>query len=1348
MTLRFIRYFLLCTVFLISGIIYSREVPKAKVWILNKIEIVSREKLNIEIKADKISFKFLPPGLQLQGISIKPRGALAKTISPSTVDSIEAYLNFSSLLGGRFEIGQITVDHPVTNIFIKSPDASSAPGAKKDSGDLWDQGINIPLSKVVFTNAEIRAKIQSANLLLQLRKFSFTATKNYQAAQIEVFAPDVTFKKSDVSTKFVNLGLATRVIVERNALEIAAAKITQGQSYFIARALGRGDVIKLEFPLVNGKTIAHINLNEASDLAKIFFPDKNIPDASGVFNFEMRAQQQKGKEPDVSAQIETQEARAGKFEVGNMNSTLEYKSKVIKTKEVRFENSAGKFKFQDVEAHLGDSVKVSARAVIEEIELSQFLSNIGAGSPPVHMEVSGIVPCEGTITPVMRVECAGQLNAKNFRVHNPKDKDIVALKEFSVTANLVADQESVKFPKGLITIGESKGVAQGEVSYANGFNFTYHSDSLNFADIKSLAGLKFDGAVDITGMTKGDSKAAIMDAKLASSSFWFEDFGVGDAHLGLRYEKDEITLSDIDGHFGNINYAGQAGVKLSDDEKGPEGVKGAHLAFSQLDLADLQKLFSRKVKLPFLATGLGSGDLEASGPFSLSKLSYKLKTTLKKGTVGGESFQEAHYDVHGINGHAYADNVQIKKGDGSFVLTGDVKETGDMNVEIGASNLQFADFDMVRGVASGLEGRVNFNMTMRDYILSPIISGRGHISQTTLNQQLLEDSDFDMGLSANSFKLNGQVFNQKLKTVLEYPFKENQPFKFKFDTDNWDFSTFLSVIGHAPLKRDYETDLSAHVDLESKTGGPWKSSGDVNVSRLYVRHGTSQMRNTGPIRVHFDDGEIKVAQMQLDGDNTGLTVTGGKNKKDVLNFNVNGHLDLSLLMFLTPFLRDMNGDLSISTQIGGSLFHPDLLGSAYIKRGYFKLDALPQAFEDIFIDTTFSQSRILINRLAGHLGGGNLTATGAITFKDFGNIPVELTGDLIQTTLTVPDGLSTRGDFHFGLTGNWFPYVLKGEYNISGGLYSANIGGDGGQNSLQRSVYLPNVILQKDFSPLELDINTHFRKGMVAKNILIDTEVKGDMEIKGEPSHPTLKGDIEALPGGKAFFRETPFALSDAVIKFNGLPENNATVSARGATHVRDWDITLLVSGTQKNPKIELNSSPSLPEKSIISLLALGLIDEDTNKPQTQTALPAALSSLNNSNTSQGTVQASQAGGLVLYNNPLQNELKKRFGVTVRLSQSVDDTRNIVTPQVIAEKQWTPKINTSVSRSVSDRVSQDFNIEYKLDRHFSVLGSFEQRDYDPLTVGTISTTTAATATTGSSFDNILGLNLQYQVEFK
>jgi hypothetical protein len=84
--------------------------------------------------------------------------------------------------------------------------------------------------------------------------------------------------------------------------------------------------------------------------------------------------------------------------------------------------------------------------------------------------------------------------------------------------------------------------------------------------------------------------------------------------------------------------------------------------------------------------------------------------------------------------------------------------------------------------------------------------------------------------------------------------------------------------------------------------------------------------------------------------------------------------------------------------------------------------------------------------------------------------------------------------------------------------------------------------------------------------------------------------------------------------------------------------------------------------------------------------------------------------------------------------------RNVVTPRVVAEKQWTPQITTSVSHSLGERVTSDANVQYKFNKYFSVLGTYEARDYDPLAAGT--------STPQSVSTDIFGFDFQYQVEFK
>src|SRR5262249_48442923 len=158
---------------------------------------------------------------------------------------------------------------------------------------------------------------------------------------------------------------------------------------------------------------------------------------------------------------------------------------------------------------------------------------------------------------------------------------------------------------------------------------------------------------------------------------------------------------------------------------------------------------------------------------------------------------------------------------------------------------------------------------------------------------------------------------------LVYPFVDNEPFHLSFDSRHWDFSGLLEILGGSNYKRDYETDLTAKANLTSSKGSFWDSTGTVEVEKFFVRHGTTQMQNTRPVLARFDNGQVNVEKIQIEGDNTQLSLAGTKNKNDTLNFNVNGRIDLSLLTFLTPFFKDMTGLLSVSTQIGGTLTHPE-----------------------------------------------------------------------------------------------------------------------------------------------------------------------------------------------------------------------------------------------------------------------------------------------------------------------------------------------------------------------------------------------------------------------------------------
>ncbi len=1342
--LKAFHYFLMCVFFVAIGMVWSVEYPRIKAWLLLKVDSLSQSQLDISLKASDVQFSLLPLGLQFKKIKVTPGTTAVPVLSSLQISSIGVYLDIGALLNGRLEVDEIVIDHPVSTLSF----ATSSEGAKKrHRNDIWDQLMVVPIHSIKLKDAEVHLELKDLDLKIEGDRLNLGIEKNESAAKIEILAPKLKIQSITLPDRKLEVGFMTRTILEQKAVEISALKFAFGKNYVIARGVGRGDLFKFEFPFINGRSITDVDLTETLRTLHLFYPKLVLPPVSGHLNLDINAVAERGKELRFNSLVHALAIQVDKFTIGDVDGKFEYAKGSIKSPLLSVHNSSGNVHFENISLQDTPEKRISGKIFLDQIELRQFLDNIGVKDVPLHMDITGTVPCEGTLKP-LAFNCAGGLEGKNFRIKTPKDKTIVALDEFAITSQMGIDKDHVWFPKGLLNIGSSKGEGSGAVYFKTGFSFNFHTENLDFSNITSLADLKFLGAVALDGTTSGNGKAATIDTDMSSPGFWFEDYGLGQISSHFKYEKEVISFSNIKGTNGNLNYLGDAKVRVSDGDGEKMGVQSAHLEIPRLDVGDLQNgVFGKKVSLPLSFTGQGSAVLDASGPFMLSALNYHLKSSVQHLTAAGEDFNELKFNVHGINGHAYVDDVAVKKGHGLFKWSGDVQSDGTMNVDIKGTDLRIADFEYAQS-AGNVDGNLACEIHLREYILGPRVLVHGETTQMSFNQQALADSNFEIGISPESFKLDGQFFNDKVTAHLTYPFekfarsnpKRDHPFNLKVSATNWDFSSFLGILSKSDRK-DYETSLTGKIDVQSKNGDLWNSSGEGLLSDFIVRHGNSQMKNTKSVWVHFDEGQVTVSPSHFEGDNTQFSFYGTKNKKDALNFNLNGQIDLSLLTFLTPFLRDMSGELSASTQIAGTLQKPDLLGSAFIKNGYFKLNALPQPFENINADFLFSQTHILINHMRGHFAGGDLNASGNLTFNALEDIPVEITGDLTHGGIALPEGLLTHGDFHFGITGSWFPYLLKGDYQIADGLYTKEFGNENVDQTIKRSIYLPKIILHKNFSALEVHISTHFPKGVAVRNKMMDAEVKGNLEIKGDPSSAILFGDLQAVSGGKVYFRETPFTITEMTVRFNNPSENNPNLYVLATSHVRDYDVTLLLQGTPQKYQLSLTSNPPLSNKSIVSLLALGVTEEEQNKAQ-----QSVVSNNPYSNTAtaqnQGQVQTYEAGTLLLQDNPLKNELKHRYGVDVRLSQTVDDLHNIVMPRVIAEKQWTPRISTSVSRTVGDRVTQNAMIEYKLDRHFSVLGSFEQRDYDLYAVP------GATGVDPNPSSSILGLDLQFQVEFR
>ncbi|MCC6277234.1 MAG: translocation/assembly module TamB domain-containing protein [Oligoflexia bacterium] len=1320
--MKIVKYFLISALFIALGVIYSREMPKLKKFLIRQVHSQAMSRASLDVNIQEIEFKIFPPAIALNQIEIKPLGPAAEIVSPSTIDSLEVRLGLASFLVGRFEIGEILLKKPRASIFIKASEAESQP-LKIPFAEL----LAAPMSMLTLDKADIRLKFQDQGIAAQLSQFNFRISRSFQSIKIDVLAPDILVKRLGVNKSLTQYSLAMRALVKQSALEISAFKVSHQDSFLIGKALAQGDIENFKWSTLNSRVAGSIHLEQAITSTRVMSPELKLPSGRGSINFELGLSKKRSGQPLGMLTLETKDLKIEEFFIGNILGQLYGSDKIVKTKVLKINQDSGHLRLENAEFNLTPPYGFGGRIQIEGIELRKLLNNLDVTDVPLHLDFKGKIPCEGALLPKFGARCAGEIQGSNFRVWtNPENKTVVALDQFNLLGTLEIDKSKISFPKALLTIGSSSGSVKGEVDFEKGFSFSYKTPKLDFKDIKSLADLRYEGSAALEGTTFGDSDFGVIDTKTVFTDFWFEDYWLGSGQMQTHYEKGLLSFENLSAQLDESIVEGRVQIKLPGTSQIQAKVK-----MPRVDLRSVAKAFSRKTQLPFTVQGLGIADLSVSGPLVFSSLDYVLNSHFRNVQIFDEFLKEVQFNVAAQRGNVKADDVAIKKGDGLIQLVGEVDSNGMMNLQTQARGLRISDFEHARNLASSLEGRVVADLQLRDYILKPQVSLSGRITEATLGQEPIEDSDFRIQFGSQGMHLQSDLFNNKVNFSFSYPFGPGLPSALKFKSTNWDFSKLLGIVGKNP-RRDYETNLTASIDVSNSKGSLWDGRGMAEIKDLYVRRGNSHLRTRNPIKMKFDDGTVTLASTEIEGDQTQLTISGGRSKSDLLNFTANGKIDLSLASFLTPFLKDMSGELSLSTQIAGSSQKPDILGSAFIKNGYFKIEEIPHPLENVEADILFSQSKAIVNRLVGNFASGRFALTGNAMFKGWADVPVDISGEVHSINLMIPEGLNTKGHLNLNFSGNWFPYLMKGTYDVESGLYSKNFDDDSGVGGVKRSSFLPQVILQKDFYPLDLNLTVNLNKGLQVKNTLMDAEVRGSVLVKGNPQFAVLLGELEAIPNGKIFFRENAFNISAARARFANPNQINPQLYAMASTRVRDWDVNMLVQGNLDKYKIELTSSPPLSEPKIVSLLALGLTDDalDTQTSDSQLAL-----------------QGYQAAGIALATNPLQTELKKRLGVNVRLSQSVDATKNVVTPRVVAEKQWTPQLSTSFGRTIGDQVTQDVNIQYKLNRNFSILGSYEGRDYDPLST-TTSNTTGSTQPQSSGTQDIFGVGLEFQREYR
>ncbi len=346
------------------------------------------------------------------------------------------------------------------------------------------------------------------------------------------------------------------------------------------------------------------------------------------------------------------------------------------------------------------------------------------------------------------------------------------------------------------------------------------------------------------------------------------------------------------------------------------------------------------------------------------------------------------------------------------------------------------------------------------------------------------------------------------------------------------------------------------------------------------------------------------------------------------------HLDLAFLSGVAPRLRGAGGTLDAQVKVSGRLAKPKPEGNARLRGGQF--DVVGQGvFQDVSLDATFSPKEVVVDRLSGTLSGGTFSAVlvGSQRPGAAADVPgaIDFTGEV-----HLGDDESVKGRVVNGKPVQKAPVPIRqagedratvqGELDLFGdftdGLLTLNAKiPDAAVRVLQLpSKKLPGLDPHPDVllvhagerahppgkEPEEVEREIEARRTANFRlHAKLDIEhlyvAAEDFEFPVEshltfdfdaqhPDKPSADGTIQ-VPQGSFSALGRRFVIEYAKITETGGDLDNPELDIRARFESAKATVNIVISGTAKEPQIDLTSNPPMDQDAIAFFLATGRVE-------------------------------------------------------------------------------------------------------------------------------------------------------------
>lgn len=670
----------------------------------------------------------------------------------------------------------------------------------------------------------------------------------------------------------------------------------------------------------------------------------------------------------------------------------------------------------------------------------------------------------------------------------------------------------------------------------------------------------------------------------------------GDATIENSYaDVTNVVVSSSGGSTINVDGKFSLGYPRRD---GGEQIH-AHISINGRPVADLKHAFDID---DYDFSGTMSGAFDVTGDYERPFGSGMM--TITDGNAYGETFDRATADVKLEGDGVRLENIQADKGDGQGSGSGFAAITwkGTYSFNFSGSNIEAEKLALMQGSTIPFSGVLDFRAdgsgsfdrpkydvkaTIRDFFVAD--EGIGTVT-----------SEFNVDGDRLTFtKLN--AFSPRLQVDGSGTIALNNTRNVNLQFSVTDTSLDPYIRAFEPRLSPYTTArVSGNLHVYGELSDIDTVLVDATVDRFDARLFDFPIRNPDdpknpgirkPIRLSLDRHAVRVVDMQLEGQDTSLTVTGNVDlHNETIKMGLAGAANLRILEGFTRNVLS-TGSATVKADLSGPMRNPVLTGSMEVNNGRIRHFSLPHALDQIAGVITFDSKGVNLDELTAKIGNGPVTFGGSIGIDGYrpGRVDVTINGE--NMALRYPDGptqwLRATVDADLTLDGTVEALTLRGDVNVRRALYTKNFSSGVNVFDFGQSQAAPTSTFVTPTLPLAYNIQINAPSTIQAQNNLLSEVVaSADLRLGGTFDRPLLQGNID-IDRGDVFFGGNRYQIRTASsIRFSDSIEPFFDIEATTRKRVpgETYIITVSIIGPDLG-NVTFSSDPSLPDFQLFALL-------------------------------------------------------------------------------------------------------------------------------------------------------------------